>query len=142
MGRGIFWGGWLEHYLRQWPSRRWRRARCTSPDQNPATLIDRQLPRLNDFGLQILKICLIKIKLALQRPIGDPLMLLEDLQDSIEYVIEVHHHPPSVHRMESRCVLWTLRLIALHSTDLRQTQGESRRDKGMGGETRHRIMAR
>jgi hypothetical protein len=93
MGTEIFRGGWLRRYLRQWQSRRWRCTHRTSPDQNPATLIDRELPRLNDFGLQILKICLIQVELALQRPIGDPLMLLEDLQDPLEYVIEVHHHP-------------------------------------------------
>src|SRR5262245_22138025 len=93
MGRGIFRGGWLRRYLRQWQRRRWHRARRTGPDQDPATLIDRQLPRLDDFGLQILNICRIKIELALQRPIGDPLMLLEELQDPLEYVIEVHHHP-------------------------------------------------
>ncbi len=93
MGRGIFRSGWLRRYLRQWQNRCWRCVRCTGPDQDPATLIDRQLPRLDNFSFQILKICLIKIELALQRPIGDPLMLLEDLQDPLEYVIEVHHHP-------------------------------------------------
>ena len=91
MGKGIIQGGWLQHYLRQWHSRRWRCARNTSPDQNPATLIDRELPRLDDFGLQILKICLIKIELALQRPIGNPLMLLEEIQDPLQHL----HKSPS-----------------------------------------------
>ena len=92
MGKGGLWGGWLRCCLRQWQGRCWRRARRAGPDQNPATFIDCQLQRLDDFGLQILKICLIQIELALQCPIGDPLMLLEEFQDPLEYVIEVHHH--------------------------------------------------
>ena len=85
MGRGIFRGGRLRRCLWQWQSRRWRRARRTGPDQDPATLIDRQLPRLDDFGFQILEIWLIQVELALQRPIGNPLMLLEERQDPLEY---------------------------------------------------------
>ena len=56
-------------------------------------LIDCQMPRLDDLGLQILKIRFIQVELPLQRPIGNPLMLLEESQDPLEYVIEVHHHP-------------------------------------------------
>jgi hypothetical protein len=89
--RDAFLGSQLRHYL--WQCRCRRHACRTSPDQNPATLIDRQLSRLDDFSLQILKIRFIEVELPLQRPIGDPLMLLEEFQDLLEYGIEVHPHP-------------------------------------------------
>ena len=79
MGRVIFWGGWLRNYRwywaepYSWPS---RCVRYTSPDQDQAPFIDCKLSCLDDFGLQVLQVRLVKIELPLQRPIGDPFMPL------------------------------------------------------------------
>jgi hypothetical protein len=91
--RGIWRDSWLRHCLRQWQRRCCWCVSYTGPHQEPAALIDRQLLYFNNFGLQILKIRRIKVKLPLQRPIADPLMSLEESQDPLEHVIKVHHHP-------------------------------------------------
>jgi len=45
---------------------------------------------LDEFSLQILKIVVIELKLALERSIGDPSSLTQQLQDLLEHSIEVH----------------------------------------------------
>lgn len=64
--------------------------RAPTPDEHGTVLIDGKLARLDDFGLQILQVRIIKPKLPLESPIRDPLMTLEECEYLIEYCIEVH----------------------------------------------------
>jgi hypothetical protein len=76
--------------LRNWL---WRCIRRASPDQDSAILIDRELTCLDDFRFQILEVGIIELELPLEGPIGDSPMALQEYQDLIEYLVELHPHP-------------------------------------------------
>jgi hypothetical protein len=67
----------------------------TSPDQDPAILIDRELLSLEEFGGKILQDGVIELELPLERPIGDPFALAEEGHDLIKERVKVHGSPSS-----------------------------------------------
>src|SRR5712691_4277652 len=70
---------------------RWRHAIVTCPDEQLAVVVDGELLDPYEFDGQILKEHIIELKLALERPIGDPSALAEQLHHLVEYRIKVHH---------------------------------------------------
>jgi hypothetical protein len=57
---------------------------------NPPILVERQLFRLDDLGLQIFQVVVIEGKPSLQGPVGHPAFALEEVEDLPQDFIERH----------------------------------------------------
>jgi hypothetical protein len=75
---------------RWWGGGNRRRTRFPSPHQHSSVLFDREVVDLNQFLFEGLQGLVIQMKLELQRPVGDPATLGEELLDLVQHVIEVH----------------------------------------------------
>src|SRR5262249_44875748 len=63
------------------------------PDQHRSLLVNRELLCLDKFRLQVFQVRIIQIKLPLQCPIGDPLVLLEPVDDLGKDLLKCHDCP-------------------------------------------------
>jgi hypothetical protein len=86
--RGTVWG-W-----RRSRDRRSGRGGVTRPDEHCTVLIHRQFLCLNNFGLEVVGVCIIQAKLALQGPVGDPPLTLQQLNDLGQHLKKSHCLPP------------------------------------------------
>ena len=68
----------------------WRRLSGAGPHQHGAILINGTLVDLDEFHLEIVKVRVIKVKLALERPVGDAAALAEQRKDLIQHRVKVH----------------------------------------------------
>jgi hypothetical protein len=92
-----FWGSqrrwgdvlrWRWHVLTGW--RRGRRARSLVPHQDAPLLVNGQPLSVDEFGFEVGEVGVIEAKLALQGPVGDAALVLEDCQHLREHLIKGH----------------------------------------------------
>src|SRR5262245_13859786 len=74
---------------RSWFRYGWR----SCPDQHDSFFVNSELLRLDQFRLQVFQVRIIQVKLPLQCPIGDPLVLLEPVDDVCEDILKCHDCP-------------------------------------------------
>src|SRR5262249_19716696 len=84
-GRGRPW-----HYgLRGSGGQGWH-ASSPSPHQDAAGLVDRQSLGVDEFGLEVVEVGIVKSKPTLQCPVRDAALALEEIEHLCEYLIKGH----------------------------------------------------
>src|SRR5262249_14187188 len=63
----------------------------TRPDQHGTLLVAGTLLDLNDFHLQVVEVRVVKVELALERPIRHTAALTQQCEDLIQHRVKVHH---------------------------------------------------